>query len=100
MKANVSKKLLKEELDRIYGELYGQFAGDLTKSVTAAIFVVLATEYDFKKDDLEDLQRRIEQHFVFMEAPTFGKPYTTKVDEEWLRSNLGVDLSKSQLKMS
>lgn len=97
MKANASKKLLKEELDRIYDELYKQFAGDLTKSVTAAIFVVLATDYDFKKNDLEELQKRVERHFVFMEQPFFCKPYTTKVDEEWLKSELGVDLSRSQL---
>jgi hypothetical protein len=97
MKSHTKKAVVRQELALIYDELYAKFAADLTKSVVAAVLVTLATDYGLKKEQLLDVQRSIEQHFVLMEQPFPGKPYTTAVDREWLKNEFGIDLDQSQL---
>lgn len=98
MKARVQTKIVKQELQAIYDDLYKTFAADMTKNITAAVFVVLARRYGWNTEELLDLQQSIEEHFVLMELPFPGTPYDTTVDSKWLKKEMGIDLAVSRLR--
>lgn len=95
MKSNaVKRRLLREELRRIYGALYKTFADDLVKNTLATTAVVLMREFNFTEDDIRRLQKEVENEFLLMETGALGKEYKTTDPAKMLKEK-GIDFDKS-----
>lgn len=96
MKANVSKRIMKEELSKVYEQLYKMFANDLVKNTLATTCIVLMREFGFSEEDVKRLQKELEHEFELMETGALGKEYKSTDPAKFLAAK-GIDLSKSYL---
>jgi predicted nucleic acid-binding protein len=96
MKANVSKRVMKEELSKVYEQLYKMFANDLVKNTLATTAVVLMREFGFSEDDIKRLQKELEHEFELMETGALGKEYKSTDPAKFLESK-GIDFNGSYL---
>lgn len=96
MKANVSKRVMKEELSKVYEQLYKMFANDLVKNTLATTAVVLMREFGFSEDDVKRLQKELENEFQLMETGALGKEYKSTDPAKFLETK-GIDFNGSYL---
>lgn len=96
MKANVPKRVMKEELSKVYEQLYKMFANDLVKNTLATTCVVLMREFGFSEEDVKKLQFEIENEFQLMETGALGREYKATDPAKFLKEK-GIDFEKSYL---
>lgn len=87
---------MRSELDKVYDELYSQFASSLQRDVLAVCFYILHRDFGYGEVRLNRFKTAIENEFEVMGQGVIGKEYNTSDILEMLK-DLGVDLDSSNL---
>lgn len=96
MKSNVPKRIMKEELGKVYEQLYKMFANDLVKNTLATTAVVLMREFNFSEDDVKKLQKELDNEFNLMESGALGKEYKSTDPAKFLASK-GINFDNTYM---
>lgn len=78
-------------------EIMNAVEKDIANQTISTIFWVLHKHFGFDAKRLQKLKDLTEDEFTIMTGGIFGREYSPRHCEEWLRS-IGIDLDESQYK--